>query len=134
LQARVAELEKQLDPESIQHWDTMRIGRDEARKDLRDLQHAVWHALDDSEDRGESDWVCVDRKDIDALSKLVPEDHPAVLEGAQPRTKEGDTPQIKFECSVCGSSITAQQFEDNGMCVNCEMDEDAQAMEDRDRE
>ena len=36
-------LKEQLDPESIQHWDTMRTERDNAQANARVLAHAYWH-------------------------------------------------------------------------------------------
>ncbi len=60
-----------------------------------------------------------------------------LFESAAKRTSREEkrgTSQAVYACSVCGVSITSKQFEDGGMCINCQMDDDAQAMEDRDRE
>lgn len=44
------------------------------RERLLDIEHAAWHALDDCEVRDEG--AVIMRSDYDALSKLLPEDHP----------------------------------------------------------
>jgi hypothetical protein len=41
---------------------------------LKEIEHLAWHLLDDSEVR---DYECiVSRRDFDALSELLPEEHP----------------------------------------------------------
>ena len=44
---------------------------------LREIEHRVWHLLDDSEER--TDEVAIFAgADLDALLALIPEDHPAI--------------------------------------------------------
>lgn len=52
--------------------------RDAARAELRALQHAVWHALDDGEERPAElpGLILLTQEHADALGKLIPEEHP----------------------------------------------------------
>lgn len=45
-------------------------------RDLAELQHAVWHMLDDCEERPESGEYVLDKGSYERLSALVPVDHP----------------------------------------------------------
>ena len=46
----------------------------EARVD--ELEHTIWHALDDSADGEVKDGIVIQQSDFDRLARLVPEDHP----------------------------------------------------------
>jgi len=54
---------------------------------LHAIEHAAWHVCESSEDRVQQDEIVVDRADFEALSALLPEEHPAAR-GAS--TKEVD--------------------------------------------
>ena len=43
---------------------------------LEKIEHAAWHLLDDSAQHVREGIIVVDQKRFDALSKLLPEDHP----------------------------------------------------------
>jgi hypothetical protein len=43
---------------------------------LKEIEHQAWHLLDDSEERVTEDEFVVTRVNFEALSKLLPEDHP----------------------------------------------------------
>jgi len=43
---------------------------------LRAIEHAAWHLLDDSEERVTENEIVITRENYEALSALLPEDHP----------------------------------------------------------
>lgn len=43
---------------------------------LRAVEHAAWHLMDDSEERVSEGVIVVSRENYEALSALLPEDHP----------------------------------------------------------
>ena len=52
---------------------------------LREIEHRVWHLLDDSEQR-DDEIVCMRGDDYEELCKLLPEDHPHTIPpAAQPQ-------------------------------------------------
>lgn len=62
------------------------------RDRLREIEHAAWHLLDDSETNGTSGEVTVLQSTFEALSSLLPEGHPDYTEGGEtipsPRGKQ----------------------------------------------
>lgn len=59
-----------------------------AREELDTLRHAVWHALDDSEENAQTGEVTLSRYDFDELSTLVPEEwHDAYHNQSAPAAK-----------------------------------------------
>lgn len=89
------------------------LGRSDDLKRLRELEHAVWHALDDSEERGEG--VLISTEDANELAALVGEDHPG---NADPHCQDNAPVSARSLCcdgsgrpvaeDCCGFPITPQ--------------------------
>lgn len=61
-----------------------------ARELLDTLRHAVWHALDDSEENAQTGEVTLSRYDFDELSTLVPEEWHDAYHNQSAQAAKGD--------------------------------------------
>lgn len=55
-------------------WKQRALAAEREVRRLKKIEHAAWHALDDSEERSQE--IAISLKDGDALSRLLPFHHP----------------------------------------------------------
>lgn len=87
------------------------------RKELRGLQHAVFHALDDSEVRDDGQLIQIG--DNALLCRLVPDEHPEPMFTDDERKKviQECADAIRDHCEACEG--TGRQLSDPNHCKEC---------------